>query len=343
MVRAKKKIKESEHRIKPEKVKVDSGAGREIPIENIDAITNFKELANDEVIRYSKKIGSYYVSMIEHVAGKGDLDDGQLGGLPDGLKEKMREFSACINKNRELQHIRFELKDNAEKALISEIAEKKGLEKDLFENPLKKYELEEVSRGIFVIYMDKDLFTAAYGEKAVVATINKKGICYISLPRECKVGIGTDYLFVENVLHEFHHLAWSFFVNDKKITCDEKDEGVNFCYAYIQDEIIAKLASGGGMACYTSLSFMDKRSLEEFRLKYPGKEEKVKEYLSELNGVMCDDLIPYMQEVGASKQDLIYPVMEADDFQELLENLRKFKTALEMKIVERKKNEALED
>lgn len=343
MARAKKKISEIDKLENPKNNAADFGVGREIPIENVDAIVNMNLLDNDQLLRYSRKIGSYYVSIVENIAGKGELNNESLNGLPDGLKDKMEGYAQCIKKNRELQHVRFDLKDNAARELISEIAKKKGLENDLAEETAKKYELEEISRGIFAMYMDKDLFTKINGEKAAVATVNKKGICFVSLPRECKVGVGRDYLFVENLLHEFHHIVWSFFVNDNKIVCNEENDGVRFCYSFIQDEIIAKLASGGGMACHTSISFMDKKSLENFRFSYPGKEKEVNEKLSELNRMMCDQLIPFMQESGVDKQDLIFPVMEAHNFKELGYNLRKFNLALEAKMIEKKRNENLEE
>jgi hypothetical protein len=317
-------------------------SSRKIAIENADAKDDISELDNDEIIRYSKKIGVYYVSLIENISGKGQLNDEALSGLPDAFKDKMREYIQCINRNRELQHLRFELKDNAAQSLVSEAAEAKGLEKELAETAIKKYEMEEISRGVFVMYMDKDLFSMIYGEKIAVATINKKGISFVAMPRECKIGADRDFLFLENLFHEFHHVVWSFFVADGKIVCDEEDAGVKFCYEYLQDEIIAKLASDGGMACYTALPF-DKKSSEEFRSNYLGKEEKIKAYLSELNKAMCDELMPFMQEIGVNKQDLIYSVMEASNFKDLKANLRRFKAALESKLVDKKRNEPVEE
>lgn len=326
---------------KTDKEEFGLGADRKIPVENIDAIVNIKELDDDKFIRYSKKVGAYYVSIIENIAGKSELNEDVLGGLPDGLKDKMREYIQSISKNKELMHLRFELKDNAAKELITELIEKKGLKKELLESEAKKYELEEASRGIFVMYMDKDLFSLIHGEKTAVATINKKGISFISMPSECKAEKNCDLLFAENLLHEFHHMVWSFLVKEGKIICDEKNEGIKFCYEYLQDEIVAKIASGGGMACYTSLPFIDKKSPEDFRANYLGREEEIKVYLTQLNQVMCDELMPFMQKIGVNKQDLIYPIMESSNFEDLKANLRKFKKALEVKSAEKEKNESL--
>lgn len=342
MVNAKDKTEENNDQADALKSDVFFGADREITVENSDAKVNIKELDNEQIIRYSKKIGSYYVSLIENIAGKSEANNESLGGLPDELKDRMIGFAKCIFKNKELQHLRFELKDNGARDIISEVAEKTGLKEEFAKNA-SIFELEEISQGVFVLYMDKDLYSLNYNEKAAVAIINKKGVSFILMPKECKIGDYRNILLDETLLHEFHHMVWSFLVNDKIIICDEEDSGVKFCYSYIQDELIAKLTSNGDMGCYTFLSFADKKTLEDFRLNYPGKEKELNEYVLELNGIMYHEMEPIMTATGIKKQDLIYPALEAHNFSELFNNLRKLKTALEIKIIEKKRNENLEE
>jgi len=205
----------------------------------------------------------------------GEAKNEILNELPDEIRNKFKGFIESIDKNSQLQHVRFSLKEGGAKDLLSKLVERRGLDKELIDDK-SKYELEEISPGIFVVFMDKDLYLKLHGENVAVATLEKDGVSFISMPKEYRKEKFRNNLYKENLLHESHHIVWSFLLKDEKISIKEADEDKKMAYRFFQDEVTARLCSGGGMMGYSHLLLMDKESLKEFRMQDPQKEEETR-------------------------------------------------------------------
>src|SRR3989344_9540249 len=237
--------------------------------------TESQEIQGERLIEYSQKVGSFYASFIENLTKMGEAKNEILNELPDEIRNKFKGFIERIDKNSQLQHVRFSLKEGGAKDLLSKLVERRGLDKELIDDK-SKYELEEISPGIFVVFMDKDLYLKLHGENVAVATLEKDGVSFISMPKEYRKEKFRNNLYKENLLHESHHIVWSFLLKDEKISIKEADEDKKMAYRFFQDEVTARLCSGGGMMGYSHLLLMDKESLKEFRMQDPQKEEETR-------------------------------------------------------------------
>src|SRR3990167_2361822 len=225
--------------------------------------TESQEIQGERLIEYSQKVGSFYASFIENLTKMGEAKNEILNELPDEIRNKFKGFIESIDKNSQLQHVRFSLKEGGAKDLLSKLVERRGLDKELIDDK-SKYELEEISPGIFVVFMDKDLYLKLHGENVAVATLEKDGVSFISMPKEYRKEKFRNNLYKENLLHESHHIVWSFLLKDEKISIKEADEDKKIAYRFFQNEVTARLCSGGGMMGYSHLLLMDKESLKEF-------------------------------------------------------------------------------
>ncbi len=304
--------------------------------ENGETIEN-KENQEEKLIEYSQKFGDFYTSLMEQMIKTGELKEEMLNELPDATKGKIKDFMGSIDKNIQLQQVRLSLKEKGAQDLLSELAERRQVNKDLL-NDQSKYELKEMSPGIFVIFMDKDLYSKLHGESVAVATLKKEGVSFISMPKEYKEEKFRDNLYKENLLHETHHIVWSFLLKDKKINIKEENDDMWNAYRFFQDEVLARLCSGGGPMGYSHLLMMDKESLKEFKKEEPEKEKEINQNVMKLNTLMYDEILPLIGEAGLKKQDLIFSVEESENFAELENNLKKIKSAIEQKAEEMKRS-----
>ncbi len=295
------------------------------------------EIKGERLIEYSQKVGSFYTSFIESLTKMGEAKNEILNELPDEIRNKFKGFIESINKNSQLQHVRFFLKEDGAKDLLSKLAERRGLDKELIDDK-SKYELEEMSPGIFVIFMNKDLYSKFHGENVAVATLERDDVSFISMSKEYREEKFRNNLYKENLLHESHHIVWSFLLREGKINIKEADKDKQMGYRFFQDEVIARLCSEGGMMSYSHFLLMDKESLKEFTTQNPQKEEQINKQVANLNTLMYDEIIPLMNEVGLKKQDLIFSVMEAQNFVDLENNLKKIKTVIEQKVEKSRKS-----
>lgn len=297
-----------------------------------------QEIQGEQLIEYSQKVGDFYTSLVKNLTKMGNVKTEALNELPDEIKTELKDFTESIDRHSQINHERFLSKEGGVRDLLSsKLTEHENISEELI-NDRSKYELEEISPGIFVIFMNKELYSKLYGKNVAVSTLDKEGVSFISMQKEYKEKESLNNSHKENLLHETHHIIWSFLLEDKKINIQEDDENMWTAYRFFQDEVIARLCSDQGFMGYSHLLLMDKEKLKEFKEKDFKKEKQINQCVINLNTLMYDEIMPLVSEAGIQKKDLIFSVMRSKNFTDLENNLKKIKSAMEQKAKKIKKS-----
>jgi len=291
-----------------------------------------KNKENKEFILTAERVGNLYKNLSDFLIGKGNLDKKLIDEMPDMIKNKISGFAESIEKNKEIQHLQFSLKKMTGADLLMQ---KINLEtqdeqlKSIAES--NKYELAEPSSGIFVIYLNDEIFHDLIKAEAQARNF-KDGISYIILPKKEE---GTDY--GEKLLrHETSHIAWSFLVKDKKAEVSEENDEMWNAYRTFQDETIAKLMGKGGAVGYSHLLLADKYGWKGYADEIPEK-EAITRKITEMNDLLMDKIFFFLNDAGLKREDLILPLIQSENFEQLENNLNKFKASMDQRIEEKKR------
>lgn len=286
-----------------------------------------EKIEGEQLLEYSRKVGDFYTGYIENLTRVGEAKNDILDELPRDIGDKYKGFKQSIDHQRELQHARFSLKKGGVKELLAESVRRKNLNEALIEDQ-SQYELEEVSPGLFVVNLDTELYDKLYGECVAYASIDSDDASFISLRREYKEKEVFKKAYQENLAHEVHHVAWASLLKDKKVSIKEDDNNMWYAYRFFQDELLARLTSNTGHIGYSHLLLMDMGHFKRPSDLTPEKEEEINKRTRSLNDLLDEEIFPGLSTVGLGHKDLILSVMEASNFQELEQNLQKFKSAM---------------
>lgn len=299
----------------------------------------YNGLNDDDLYEYSQRVGAFYISLVKS-AMEEERQEGELYAMfPAEIKERLRGFIHSIERIKDLQRLRLSLKNIKAKGLLLEIIKEKGLSEGLVDDDVK-YELGELNSGIFAVFIDDDIYFKIYKHKIPVAETRNKGVSFVALPRVYKNSKIVESLPENDLLREFHYLIWFFLMNAGSVYSNEHNNAMQYYFLCIQKEIILKLFPGEELGSYFSVSLADKKTLKNDAVQFDSEhEKKFNNHVLDLNLIICDEILPMVKAVGDNKQNLIYAVLEAYNFEELKQNFRKYKTLLEKKLVERKINE----
>ena len=287
-----------------------------------------EKIEGEQLLEYSRKVGDFYTGYIESLTKTGEAKNEVLDELSAEIREKYKGYKQSIDHDRELQHVRFSLKDGGVKELLAESVRHKSLDEALIEDE-SQYELEEVSPGFFVVNLETELYEKLYGKCVAYASIDPNGVSFISLRREYKEKEVFKKAYEENLIHEAHHVAWSSLLKDKKVGIREKDNNMWYAYRFFQDELLARLTSNTGHIGYSHLLLMDMGHFKRPADLTSEKEEEIRKRTRDLNDLLDEVIFPALSTVGLGHKDLIMSVMEASNFDELGKNLKKFKAAMD--------------
>lgn len=176
--------------------------------------------------------------------------------------------------------------------------------------------------------MDDDLYSKLHCDDHGVVTLKKDGVSFISMRKKYREEEYCD-IYRKTLQHEIHHIIWFFLLNDGKVSIYDDDDNLWLAYRIFQDEVIARTCSGGVMMGYSHLLLMDGAALNKLRMQEPGKEEQINQTVTNLNTLLYDEIKPLMEDADLGQQDIIFSVMDAQNFEDLENNLQKYKTAIE--------------
>lgn len=274
----------------------------------------------------SRKVGDYYISLIGSFTGKTEVDPQGLEGVETAVSQKLNRIYQRAKDGFEKQKIQSTLMNMDAKQMLQQVPvfRSKNFEQLLSDN--SKYRLEELNKGVFVIYMDPVLANELRPGASAAAVKVKDGLSFMLVP-EYSDAAQRQSQIDENIPHETHHLVWNF-SKDHHVHSTEKDEDFKDGFTMYQEEVIARLVSDGGLAGYTHLVMLDPETRARFEQDHPETAKKLTETMIELNDIL-QGIDAIRKQTTIRKQDLIMTVMEATNFDELRNGLLKVKNLLE--------------
>ena len=191
-----------------------------------------------------------------------------------------------------------------------------------FTNP-NNYELLEPTEGVFILKIDEELLRKIQPNATAVAVKIEQGISFVIVPRYKDRAIN-ESIWKENIPHETHHLFWKAVMKSGVLEKKEDDKDFQEAFAMYQDELLARMCSGGNLSGYSHISLLDPTSKEKFKTENPEKFEVILNTVSRMNDFLYD-LRVEMRRREISGENLIGAVIEAGSFEELEKNFNKCK------------------
>lgn len=289
-----------------------------------------KELNESEFLEYSRKIGDYYKDFLKALITGQVIPKLVIDGLPSHCKKILRslrentvdsqEKFELIQKNREM---------TAEDFLSQAVSSDK---KDFF-NQESAYRLEELNKGIYGIFLDRNLFEALWpdmGAQAMAVKLKRdSGVPFVIIPEyNDHESPDAKKNFEENIPHEVNHLVWFFSEEKGDLPVEEDHHELTKAFLVFREEFVCRVSTGGNVGGYTHIN--KDRSYAE-RLKQTDLEvyntivEK-----SDTTQNLCRDIGALLGQTEAfERSDLIMTALEATNFSDFIAGLEKWKKILE--------------
>lgn len=280
-----------------------------------------------EYLENSKKVGDYYVSLINSFIGNGESSVEEVVGLDNAVKIKLSEIAQRAKNGFEQQHILAQTNGLDARKLLEQVPSFSTLEVSEKLSDTSRYRLEEPSSGLFVLYIEPNLYVELRGGGAAgVAVKVKNGVSFIMLPDYPDVATAQSQL-AENIPHETHHLVWNF-SKDEVIKSDETNPDFLEAFLMYQDEVMARLCSDGSLAGYTHLQMLDPETRKQFEQEHPDTAKQITETMVSLNDLL-QEIDQVRKQTDIKKQDLILAIMDATNFEQLKQNILQIKGIIE--------------
>ncbi len=274
-----------------------------------------------EYLENSKKVGNYYVSLINNFIGKGESETAEITGLDDSIKLKLSEIAQRAKSGFEQQHILAQTQNTDARKLLEQVP---SFSEKLADT--SKYRLEELSPGLFAVHIEPKLYGELKGGAQGVAVKVREGISFIMVPDYADADIVQSQL-AENIPHETHHLVWNF-SKGEVVKSTEENNDLAEAFVMYQDEVMARLCSDGSLAGYTHLQMLDPETRKQFEQEHPDTVKQITEIMVALNDLL-QDVDQARKQTDIKKQDLILAIMDATNFEQLKQNILKIKTIIE--------------
>ena len=277
-----------------------------------ESITSYEipEESPEHLFERSELKGARYVSLLHKMTGKIPFDDKEDDEV---LSDYYSAGKSYFKKQKDL----FNEKSMDAVGLISQISKKLPVE---MSNP-ESYDLDELSPGVFLLKIQDDIYLRIRptARAAVVKLLN--GVSFVIAPiTENKERDQTE--LKENIPHEVHHLLWEGIKEAGLVKTTESNEDLEKAFIMFQDEILARMSSGGHLAGYTHLAMLDPKNREDFKTTNPETYSEIQEFSSSLNNLLellSNDL--KIRDLQGSV--LIGTVIDATSFKDLQDNLAK--------------------
>jgi hypothetical protein len=221
------------------------------PRENVDV----------EYLESSKKVGEFYFNYINSLAGYKDFDEGLLDSLP---VESREIFKIIIDNSRKFFEAGKVLKEHfnmgAKEFLVQVFGKDEVMEDE------SKYNLQELSDGVYCVFVDidflKKLYETEFFPQAMAVKV-KGGISFIIMPKlPIKKQADSDFFDArkkENLPHETNHIIWHFLKLEGSSVVESTgdNDDINKNFLMFKEELMCQLCSNGILHSYSYLSRMN--------------------------------------------------------------------------------------
>lgn len=279
-----------------------------------------------EYLETAHKVGDYYVSLVNGFTGKGEVNPRVIADLNHPVKSKLAKITQRAKDGFEQQHLLAQIKGLDAKKILQQVPQFLTPENSAALSDTSKYRSEELSPGVFAIYIEPKLFSELRGGAAGVAVKIKDGVSFIMLPDYPDAAIAQSQM-TENVPHETHHLVWNF-SKGEAVTANETNHDLADAFIMYQDEVMARLCSDGNLAGYTHLQMLDPETRAQFEQDHPDTAKQITDTMIALNELL-QEMDASRKQTDIKKEDLILAVMDATNFEQLNKNLLQMKTIIE--------------
>lgn len=191
-----------------------------------------------------------------------------------------------------------------------------------------KYRLEELSPGIYGVFIDPGLAHKLRPGAAAMAASIKNGISFLFIKDYPNNEFRQRYL-EENIPHETHHLVWAAAQRSESFPSKETDPDYKKSFLKFQDELLARASTGGGLGGYTHIHELSPDAREELEKESPGKAQAIIDRVSSLNGFLHDLNGLIIRSEKVLKRDLVQTIMKAGTFDDLEQGLHEMKALVE--------------
>ena len=279
-----------------------------------------------EYLENSKRIGDYYVSLINSFLGKDEANIETIASLENTVKDKLAQIAQRAKDGFEQQHIIAQANNFDARKLLGQVPSFSTPEISEKLADTSKYRSEELSSGLFALYIEPKLYNELRGGAQGVAVKIKGGVSFIMLPDYPDATIAQSQR-AENIPHETHHLVWNF-SKVEVIKSDEPNHDLAEAFLSYQDEVMARLCSDGGLAGYTHLQMLDPETRKQFEQEHPDTAKQITETMVALNDLL-QETDQIRKQTDIKKEDLILAIMDATNFEQLKQNILQIKTIIE--------------
>lgn len=279
-----------------------------------------------EYLENSKIVGDCYFSLINSFMGKGETNTEAIAGLENSVKDKLAQITQKAKDGFEQQHNLAQAKGLDAIKLLQQVPSFSTLEMSEKLADTSKYRSQELSPGLFILYVEPKLYGELRGGASGVAVKVKDGVSFIMLPDYPDATIAQSQL-AENIPHETHHLVWNF-SKGEVVKTDESNPDLAEAFIMYQDEVMARLCSDGSLAGYTHLQMLDPETRQKFEREHPDTAKQITETMVALNDLL-QEIDEVRKQTDVKKQDLTLAIMDATNFEQLKQNILQIKTIIE--------------
>ena len=246
--------------------------------------------------------------------------------VPEDIQLEMDRMKSVIDAGLKENCLVFQMgKFDARKILNQVLREER--QQQMLEDT-SQYRLEEPTEGVYMIRMKNDFYRDIWpADASAVAWKVSEGVSFIIVPEYESEAIDQNRL-EENLPHETQHILWHFLRKGGGVTTNERGEDEQKAFLMFQDELMARIVSGGTLSGYTHLRQGD--NAERLQTTSPEVFEYIKNQTGKLNDMLLavDSLL---MEREISEYSLLMTVLRSKDFSSLEENVLRAKEEI-MKI-----------
>lgn len=284
----------------------------------------------DRYLEDARAMGDYYVGVIKNLTG-GREDMPTIATAGEAVGSQADAMRQSVETHRQLQHALATEKDMNARQLIDQ-AFPEAVYDETLSDP-SKYRMQEISQGIYAIYIDTDMYNKLMPGSQAVAVRVPNGVSFLMV-REYGDSVDEGLKardIAENIPHETHHIAWGFMKKDGIVQSRESDEEIGKAFTMYQDELVAKLCTDGEMISYTHLSVIGSEQREQLKKEAPDTVDQIFAKTGAMNEILIG-IERLRQRTDIRKQDLILPSMTAKTFDELEATLSRMRSIMEQRV-----------
>lgn len=283
--------------------------------ENLNPLTlDLKNLSDQEILELSTALGKQYSDYIKQLTG--DNSNGiDLSELPEFFQNTFQQIFKSYEEKADITNTLVKSGD-IDKIGFLKIGFPEKI-KHLSEDSISQIEINELSPGLYSLSMPTAIYEQLMGRGTQAVAV--KGPYDISFIMVQDVYSNNK---AENVPHETHHVVWGHAKKNKIIESNEPSPIVRKIFLNFQDELMATIASNGPMLHGHDQLTPTKRV--ELIKEHPEEYKFIKGKMSEFYN-LAEDFNNWKREAGIKTTDALLPIFMAKNFDELINNFKKFK------------------